>query len=1028
MRTPYTLTGRRFMALLLALLTLCASVPVAMAEETEIFGCVTQDQVKLRQNASKSAGYWEMLPQGWVMTILGTTTAQGSRWYRVRGGVPSAPDGTYTGYILGDCFRPLTLEETNAWLYNPTQGVIAGQPLETQETEEENEPVFAAQGGWITTTVGGVNLRVTPQAAADSAAVLPQGAMLQVIGYSDGWYNAAYNDVYGYISTAYARVASADEVADYMNGIAADPAGDEGESDALPVLYAAADAASQDQAVVYTTEGETVSLRSDMLKTAFVLAYVPNGAAVTVSAVEGDWATVIYNGTVGYMLSKYLIAATVPAGTEEPAQEGGALIGGRVMATVDVGSGTLPLLKEPSDTSDSLKSIPNRAVLYILEARTDWSKTIYAGKTGYVDTRLLAFSTATSGYAPYVTITSEKRVNVRQNAKKNAKVLTHVTHGTKLPLWGSPWTNDGYTWYPVTVNNVDAYVRGDTCRLVTMQEQSGQQPAPTPEPAGPSMSNVFESLSSALNIRAAATTSSKSLGKLRLHNRMTFTGTTTVKGELWYKVNYRGTAAFVMGKFVRVLTEEEAGGSATPAPAVTPTPAIPVGLSDVAYTLKNNIYVRKENTMKSSSLTKIRKSGSYMTWLGEAAPDKNGENYSWYHIEYLNNRGWIRGDLIHVMTEQEWEKAFGKPTPTPVAPTVPTAAPTVPVVTPEPTPTPRPGGETLTDVAYTLKNNVFIRKQNTMNSTSVTKVYTAHSYMTLLGDVKADKNGENYTWYNVSYNKKTGWIRGDLIHVMTNEEWDDEFPTPVPAVTATPEPTPVPGGDDQEDLGPYVAYDILRYGATGMAVTQMQQVLYEEGYLAPANVTGTFNEATRQAVRTFQADQGLTVDGVAGQLTLAALYKTVAYDATLYPVEKVTWSVATKVWPRGSVATVTDVATGLSFASKRYAGGSHADVEPLTAADTAIMCRIYGVETSQDIAELNLYQRRPIWVTIGGRTLAASMYGVPHNPGGDTLPDNDYTGQFCIHFVDSRKHSTNEVDRDHQAAINYAYNNAPVKK
>ena len=330
----------------------------------------------------------------------------------------------------------------------------------------------------------------------------------------------------------------------------------------------------------------------------------------------------------------------------------------------------------------------------------------------------------------------------------------------------------------------------------------------------------------------------------------------------------------------------------------------------------------------------------------------------------------------------------------------------------------------LTDVAYTIKNNIFVRKQNTMNSTSITKIFKEHSYLNLLGEFKPDKNGEKYTWYHISYNNLTGWIRGDLIHVMTEEEWNDEFATPTPSVTATPAPAPIPG----DDLGPYVAYEILRYGSSGQAVTQLQQALFEQGYLSAPNVTGIYTDPTRLAVRTFQSDNGLTADGVAGQLTQAALFKTFAYDTTLYPVEKVAWSVANKVWARGSVAMLTDVNTGLSFAAKRYAGGSHADVEPLTAADTAIMCQIYGVETSQDINEQNLYQRRSLWVTINGRSFAASMYGVPHNPSGDTLPDNDFVGQFCVHFVGSKTHNKNEVDAAHQAAINYAYNNAPVKK
>ena len=34
---------------------------------------------------------------------------------------------------------------------------------------------------------------------------------------------------------------------------------------------------------------------------------------------------------------------------------------------------------------------------------------------------------------------------------------------------------------------------------------------------------------------------------------------------------------------------------------------------------------------------------------------------------------------------------------------------------------------------------------------------------------------------------------------------------------------------------------------------------------------------------------------------------------------------------------------------------------------------------------------------------------------------NDMTGQFCIHFVDSKTHGSNKVDADHQSCIDEAY-------
>ena len=145
---------------------------------------------------------------------------------------------------------------------------------------------------------------------------------------------------------------------------------------------------------------------------------------------------------------------------------------------------------------------------------------------------------------------------------------------------------------------------------------------------------------------------------------------------------------------------------------------------------------------------------------------------------------------------------------------------------------------------------------------------------------------------------------------------------------------------------------------------------------------------------------------------------------TIYPVEKIDWWTGgiNTLWARGMNVKVTDVKTGITFWAHRWAGGNHVDAEPLTAADTRRICKIYGVSTAQEIADKNLWQRRPLWVTIGTRTFCASMYGVPHNyPDGDTISNNDYKGQFCIHFTNSKTHTSNRVDPLHAEAIQYAY-------
>ena len=115
------------------------------------------------------------------------------------------------------------------------------------------------------------------------------------------------------------------------------------------------------------------------------------------------------------------------------------------------------------------------------------------------------------------------------------------------------------------------------------------------------------------------------------------------------------------------------------------------------------------------------------------------------------------------------------------------------------------------------------------------------------------------------------------------------------------------------------------------------------------------------------------------------------------------------IFARGTTAQITDVDTGLSWKVQRRGGTNHADVQPLTAADTAAMKEACGSWS---------WTRRAIFVTINGVNYAASMNCMPH--GGGSITDNNFNGHHCVHFTNSRTHGGNKVCPLHQAAIKKA--------
>ncbi len=212
---------------------------------------------------------------------------------------------------------------------------------------------------------------------------------------------------------------------------------------------------------------------------------------------------------------------------------------------------------------------------------------------------------------------------------------------------------------------------------------------------------------------------------------------------------------------------------------------------------------------------------------------------------------------------------------------------------------------------------------------------------------------------------------------------------------------------------------VLEVGMQGAEVMKMQRALYERGFYG-YKASGEFTTSTAKSLKMFQKHADLEQTGVADQATLEILYSD--KDIHSFAQDKgVNGSVMIASWwdtvqfefAKGDVATIYDVDSGKSFKVQRYSGHNHADCEPLTSEDTAIMKQIYGGKWSWD--------RHAIWVTVNGTTYAASMNGNPHASDETSIEDNGFGGHFCIHFKDSYGHGSGAEDPDHQQRIVDAY-------
>ena len=212
----------------------------------------------------------------------------------------------------------------------------------------------------------------------------------------------------------------------------------------------------------------------------------------------------------------------------------------------------------------------------------------------------------------------------------------------------------------------------------------------------------------------------------------------------------------------------------------------------------------------------------------------------------------------------------------------------------------------------------------------------------------------------------------------------------------------------------------LQKGDNGAQVKALQNALKKLGYYTNS-LDSDYGYRTAEAVSAFQRANGLTVNGVANPATLRKLVSSSAISKAeadkkeeaekepTYKTEKLDWfKNGYKVFPKRAIIEIKDVRTGLVFKAQVLYGTNHLDAEPLTKADTAILLKINGgVDFS--------WRRRPMLVKYNGHVYASSIYSEPH--GDQLITDNNFDGQFCLHFYGSKTHGTGEVKQDHQECI-----------
>ena len=511
------------------------------------------------------------------------------------------------------------------------------------KTEVKKEPIEGTGKVNINTAL---NVRQASTTNSRIIGSLKGGEKVNIISESNGFYKIEFNNSYGYV---YSKYISKDGDSEKIQVVKQEEVKKEKvdeskkEAKATPKAEPVVLAVRSLNKTGIVNVSSSLNVRSSASTSSKVIGSLSGNSKVTIVGEEGAFYKIEYKGSHGYVAKEYVKdvaeSSNSNQGTQTP-EKPSTPESTEKTGIVNVSS-SLNVRSGASTSSKVIGSLSGNTKVTIVGEEGAFYKIEYKGSHGYVAKEYIKDVTESNNSnqgtqtpeKPSIPESTEKTgivnvsssLNVRSGASTSSKVIGSLSGNTKVTIVGEEGA-----FYKIEYKGSHGYVAKEYIKDVTESNNSNQG---TQTPEKPSIPESTEktgivNVSSSLNVREGASTSSKVIGSLSGNTKVTIVG----EEGAFYKIEYKGSHGYVAKEYIKDIKDEVVTEPEKPS---NPENSKKTGV----VTASKGLNVRKEaNT--SSQIVGILNSGESVEIIGE----ENG----FYKITYKGQEAYASKNYIDI--------------------------------------------------------------------------------------------------------------------------------------------------------------------------------------------------------------------------------------------------------------------------------------------------------------------------------------------------------------------------------------------